>query len=688
MNWISKTRRLVVIWWTLLREFRALRSYDQGPQNDTSATNFVRVLINLGPTFVKLGQILSTRPDILPHAYIAALERLQEHAPPVPLNAIKSMVETELGGMIEDHFATFDPKPVASASMAQVHRATLADGTVVAVKVQRPNMDNLISRDLDALDLGIAVLGKIAPNKLRRSNLPAFLAEFRRYTLNELNFANEAKTMERFRLNFIGHDSVNIPQTYPKLTSQRLVTMDWVDGMRLGEAAATLTTDRKDKLVSGLVDVLLKMFVSDGLFHADLHPGNIVFHADGRFTLLDFGMYGELTAPQQDRFILYWIAVVQRQTRRAFHHFRAQTEPLAGADEAAFFERFKGLADAFYTSPLRETSLAKVYMDMMQAGYHAGYLFPASLMLHAKALTTAEALLFELAPDARFEQLSRPYIAREYAARATAPATLAKRASQILPELLLLGELLPQAAMDEEWDWAATKSLSQDLLAQVGLASAGAGRNILRALIERHARPILASLEPGLNVPEILVATWRRYDRLEASLPTAETIGAMLTTHLAALTLAIHESLLSQGLGAEEGQQIIYDIGWSIYERMSELPLVLAKTLTSSPEKQMRMTTDLFRRFPFGSPAYGWHDVEAGPNIVGFDCTKCPVAGFFKHLDASDLCVHTWCALDFPLAHKWGGHLERNGTIAKGNDRCDFRWHVEPGKPNKTKADA
>lgn len=678
MTRMSNFRRLGVIWWTLLRELRSLRSYDPKSSDGARPTRFVEALISLGPTFVKLGQILSTRPDIMPDSYIAALEQLQERAPAVPSRIVTATVEAEFGATLDELFAAFDSVPVASASLAQVHRATLQDGTEVAVKVQRPDLDALIARDLDALDVGIAVLSKIAPRKLRRSNLSAFFAEFRRYTEKELDFAAEGRTIERFRSNFADHDAVMIPRTYPKLTTRRVLTMDWAEGMRLDAAAATLPEDTKDKLVSGLVDVLLKMFVSDGLFHADLHPGNIVFHADGRFTLLDFGMFGQLAPRQQDRFILYWIAVVQRQTRRAFHHFRAQTDALPGADDAAFYDQFAKLADAFYTSTLRETSLAKVYLEMMQAGYRTGFVFPASLMLHAKALTTAEALLFELAPDARFEQLSRPFIAREFAARATAPETLAKRASQILPELLLLGELPPQSAQDDSWDWTATKSLANNLVSQFDLAHADAGRTILRRLVEHHAKPIFESAKPYLNPSKLLSDIWRRYDEMEPGLPVAETYGALLTTHLAALTLAAHESLMAQGQSAEQGHDIVYKIGWSIYERMSELPLLFAKTLTSNPTKQMRIATDLFRHFPFGSPAYGWRDVDAGPKIVGFDCTKCPVAAFFEANGASDLCVQTWCALDFPLAEKWGGHLERAGTIATGSDHCDFRWHVDP----------
>ncbi|SFN98301.1 ubiquinone biosynthesis protein [Roseovarius lutimaris] len=683
MTWLPHTRRLGVIWWTLFREFRTLRRFDPVLDDDTKPVRFVKSLVDLGPAFIKLGQILSTRPEILPDAYITALATLQEHAPEVPFEVIRATTEAELGGALSDHFTSFGAEPVASASLAQVHRATLADGTAVAVKVQRPDIDSLIARDLDALELGLGLLRRIAPRKLRRTNLSAFFEEFRRYTMNELDFSLEAQTMERFRQNFSGHAIVRIPKTYPKLTTRRILTMDWVDGMRLNQAAIELADDQKTRLVNGLVDVLLKMFVSDGLFHADLHPGNIVFHSDGRFTLLDFGMFGQLTGSQRDRFILYWLAVVQRQTRRAFHHFRAQTEALPHSNETAFYDRFDTLANAFYASPLRETSIAKVYLEMMQAGYHAGFVFPASLMLHAKALTTAEALLFELAPAARFEQLSRPYIAREYAARATTPGTLSKRVSQILPELLLLGEMPPQSAMDRDWDWAATKALAADFAAQSGLGGGDAGRHMLRAIVERHARAVLERVSPALNVHSVLDATWQRYDELEAGLAVEPTVGATITTHLAALTLACHDGLVAQGLTAEQGNSIVYDIGWSIYERMAQAPLVLARTLSSSPQKQMRIATNLFRHFPFGSPAYGWRDVDTDPKTVGFDCTKCPVAAFFEKNGASDLCVQTWCALDYPLAEKWGGRLARTGTIAMGRDHCDFRWHTDPSEKDE-----
>lgn len=126
-------------------------------------------------------------------------------------------------------------------------------------------------------------------------------------------------------------------------------------------------------------------------------------------------------------------------------------------------------------------------------------------------------------------------------------------------------------------------------------------------------------------------------------------------------------------------------------QRLLMISWTMFRASSANPRKQMRIDTDLFRQFPFGSPSHGWRDVDTDPSIVGFDCTKCPVATFFGKHDASQLCVQTWCALDYPLAQKWGGHLERAGTIAMGNDHCDFRWHAgldEPGKQIKRKAEA
>jgi ubiquinone biosynthesis protein len=360
-NSIRNLARLAVICWVLLQAYRALRRFAKGAGNPAAPVEFVARLVALGPAFVKLGQAMSTRPDMLPPAYVEALSTLQEKGPRVPTETVRMTIEGDLGKTLEELFAAFDQVPVAAASLAQVHRARLQDGTAVAVKVQRPDLKRLMGRDLDAMALGLRWLYRLAPRRMQRTNLLDFFAEFRRYTLRELDFLEEGRVIDRFRANFAGRTEVKFPAVHFSHSSQRLLTMDWVEGLRLREAASSLGAQQKQRLVTLLVDVLLQMFVSDGLFHADLHPGNIFFHPDGSFTLLDFGMVGELTSPQRDRFILYWFAVVQRQTRRAFHHFKAGTRRLPGADEEAFLARFEVLANRFYESRLSEMSFAKVY---------------------------------------------------------------------------------------------------------------------------------------------------------------------------------------------------------------------------------------------------------------------------------------------------------------------------------------
>ena len=683
--------RLAAVVRVLLPQYRTLRRFIARNADNAAPARFAESLVALGPTFVKLGQMLSTRPDVMPQAYVDALASLQEHGPEVPPEVVEATISAELGQPVEALFATFERKPIAAASLAQVHRATLQDGTVVAVKVQRPDLDRLVRRDLEAMQAGLEWLYRLFPRRMRRTNLRAFLAEFRRYTLQELDFSQEGRVVDRFRANFKDRNDVKFPAVHWSHSSRHVLTMGWVQGLRLHEAVKTLDAQDKQRLVTRLVDVMLQMFVSDGLFHADLHPGNIFFHPDGSFTLLDFGMVGELTPRQRDRFILYWFAVVQRQTRRAFHHFKAQTQMLPGADEGAFFARFATLAEKFYTSRLSEMSFTKVYLQMMMAGYEHGFVFPSELMLHAKALTTAETLIFVLAPEARFEQLSRPFIAREYAARAGSLDLLKRRFTQLVPELLLIGEMLPPQALDETWDWEATVDVFGELRDRLEgtVRRALEGGGFWQALVERHAEAALKSTPLAVSVGNFMKQTWERYYELEPTVAIQPTLGAVFSTHAAALVLAMHQTLLRHGVAAAESHRLIYDIGWSVYRQMAEPPLLVASAFTRDPRKRLDLATDLFRSFPFGSPSYQWRDVASPDGAIAFDCVKCPVAEFFASHNASELCVQTFCRLDFPLAQTWGGRLERNGTIASGAERCDFRWYprrapgpLTPATPN------
>ena len=313
---------------------------------------------------------------------------------------------------------------------------------------------------------------------------------------------------------------------------------------------------------------------------------------------------------------------------------------------------------------------------MITAGYQYGFSFPSELMLHAKALTTAETLIFVLAPDARFEALSRPYIAREYAARTGSLDLLKRRVSQLAPELLLLGEFLPQQAMDETWDQEATDEVFSELRDRFGsvLQRALEHGGLWQGLLQPHVHAVLKETPLGVSVDELLKQVWERYYQLEPSIAIEPTLGAVFTTHVAAVTLAMHEVLLRNEISPAESHRILYDIGWRIYVQMGEPPLLVASAFTRDPHKRLKLATDLFRTFPFGAPSYQWLDVPSTDGTIAFDCEKCPVADFFGSHNASELCVQTFCRLDFPLAEKWGGQLRRTGTIASGAVRCDFRW--------------
>lgn len=644
-------------------------------------------LIALGPTYVKLGQMLSTRPNMLPPEYVAALEILQERVPAVAFTGIRSAVERELGREIDVAFQSFDPEPVASASLAQVHFAVLPGGEPVAVKVRRPGIRARMSADMEVLGRLVALAARLFPRRAQRANLVDGFAEFRRYTMRELDFAEEGRTMEAFARNFAGWDGLVIPQVFSDHTASGILTMERASGLRLKDAVARLAPAAKGRLVERLIALQMKMFLTDGLFHADLHPGNILFGEDGTITLLDFGMIGELGEAERDRFLLYWLAVVQHQTRRAFHHFKKQTRSLPGADEEAFFASFKRLAERFYRSTLAETTITQIYLEMIASGYRHGFVFPASLLLHAKAITTAEALTFTLAPDLRFDEMTRPIIARAFTERAADMRRLRHHVGQLLPEFLLSGEILPLEARDPAPQGAenglAWNEILDSLITRFREVERGAG--VLRMLVDPSAREILQRHHSSEKVEALLDAGWRRFGEIEPDIPLLGQMGPTFILHLAGAVRALNQTLIAAGQSPEEAREWLYEIGWLVYTRMGEAPLLLASAFTDDPFKKMRVATELFRGFPFGSPAYRWRDVEATGRVVTFDCLQCPVADYFRHHGEGVLCYHTFCRLDFPLAEQWGGRLERSGTLAVGAPVCDFRWTLDPA-PTSTGA--
>jgi len=242
---VRKTLRLLRIGWLALRAYRAYRAFmtlteEERTRRPDIPRRFARSLLDLGPLFIKLGQILSTRPDVLPPAYIAALAPLQEHVPASPFAGVRATIEAAFDGDIGALFRSFAETPVASASLAQVHLAVLPDGTPVAVKVQHPGVRDRVTEDLDLLG-GLIELGRrVFPGPVRRFNLVAGFGEFRRYTLQELDYTIEATTLERFARNFSAWPDILIPRVYRDRVTPTVLTMGRVAGRRLDEITPTL----------------------------------------------------------------------------------------------------------------------------------------------------------------------------------------------------------------------------------------------------------------------------------------------------------------------------------------------------------------------------------------------------------------------------------------------------------------
>ncbi|MGI9061794.1 MAG: AarF/UbiB family protein [Ktedonobacteraceae bacterium] len=686
-RFLRKTSRLLQISRLVMRQYWAFRSFrklttEERKHHLDVPKQFTQSLLELGPLFVKLGQILSTRPDVLPEEYITELARLQEHVPPFSFVQVRMMIKEQFKQEIEELFRSFEEDPIAAASLAQVHLAVLNDGTQVAVKMQRPFAQERITADLALLSELIEIFRRLFPGKARRLNLVSGFNEFKRYTLQELDFSLEAKTLARFKHNFSAWPDIIIPQVYSDFVTPKVLTMQRVSGLRLHEITPTLSETQRKRLSHRLLEMEMKMFIADGFFHADLHPGNIFFTEDGNIVLLDFGMYGELSDEHRDHFILYWYAGLQRQLKRAFYHLIKQTTRLKHADEEAYYETFKELAELFYNSTIAERSLTQTYLAIIRNGAKFGFVFPSDLLLQAKALTTAEALAFTLTPNLKFEIEMPPIIANEFAQRATDFGRLSVLAERVLPELLLFGELPPASirepsvrdvSFQPNWGDALTLLSEQVKAFQPNVAN-------IRSLLDPSARKAFIHAYSDHEVDDLLESTWARYADLAPSVPSQETLGARFMVHLSTLTIAMYEALLSAGQSAEGATTLIYDMAWLVYTKMGAVQWTMAGAMSNDSLKKLRFATTAFRTFPFDSPSYLWKDVTVAPDVVAFDCLKCPVAEHFRTHNLSDLCVNTWCKLDYPLARQWGSELKRTGTIASGASICDFRWHAVKGR--------
>lgn len=356
-------------------------------------------LEELGPAFVKLGQILSTRADLLPPAYIAELERLQDQVPSEPFAAIRQTVESELGTTIESGFRRFEEVPLAAASIGQVHAAVLPDGTPVVVKVQRADVDATIAEDLDIL-ADMARVGEARSTLLRQADVVGLVKEFSWTIRAELDYRREAANADLFHTALNDNTTVRIPRSCPTHSSRRVLTMERIDGDRIDRLAQRAETavsapDIARRLVATTADQVLRI----GLFHAGPHAGNFVVCDNGALGILDFGMVGTIDERLRERLMLLAIAVSERDSSRIVDELSLLGVLSPGWDRRLMERDVSHLVSQYVGASLRELPLSMILTDVMSLIRRHGIRMPSELALLAKTASMLEALSRRLDPD-------------------------------------------------------------------------------------------------------------------------------------------------------------------------------------------------------------------------------------------------------------------------------------------------
>ena len=356
---------------------------------DSAPERVTAMLEHLGPTFVKLGQLASLRPDFVPRPYAEALRRLQDRTEPMTPDDLERVVHEEAGARPAELFADFDPEPDASASLSQVHWARLADGSEVAVKVQRPGVAELVARDLELIELMAARLERYS-EQARRFRPRRAAAEFAAYTRRELDFEAEARTMEQVRENMAAEEGVVVPAVHWELTSRRLLVMDFVEGVRVDdrEGIAREGIDARRAAELGARAMLRQVF-ADGLFHADPHPGNVLLLPGDRVAFLDFGMFGRIDAWLRRRIALSFLALTRDRPDDAADQLLRAAVLTPGADVEKYRFALARLV-ARWRSGEEDLSVAQLMLRQLALGVEHGVSYPREMMLVARALVAAE----------------------------------------------------------------------------------------------------------------------------------------------------------------------------------------------------------------------------------------------------------------------------------------------------------
>jgi predicted unusual protein kinase regulating ubiquinone biosynthesis (AarF/ABC1/UbiB family) len=356
-------------------------------------------LEKLGPTFIKLGQVLSTRSDLLPPAYLEPLSRLQDKVEPVSVSDVITIVEDELGVRVSKAFASFEEAPLASASLGQVHRATLRDGRAVAVKVQRPDIGEQVRQDLDVLD-EIAAFVDHHTQTGKRYEFQPMIREFRKSVMIELDYKQEAGHLKTLGQNLTEFPRIIVPAPVEGYVSTRVLTMDYVRGTKVTKLSPVALVDADPEgLAEELIRAYLHQILITGFFHADPHPGNVFITDDSRIALLDLGMVGHLSPSLQDKLLKLVLAVAEGHGEEAADAAIELGEKREDFDEMGFKRDVVELVGQYQGAVLAEIQIGKIILDLNRSSGAHGIKAAVELTMLGKTLLNLDHIARCLAPS-------------------------------------------------------------------------------------------------------------------------------------------------------------------------------------------------------------------------------------------------------------------------------------------------
>jgi predicted unusual protein kinase regulating ubiquinone biosynthesis (AarF/ABC1/UbiB family) len=369
------------------------------PETAAQAKDLATDLEKLGPTYVKLGQLLSTRPDLLPAPYIQALTRLQDHLEPFPFSEVEKIVAAELGVRLSRAFQEIDPKPLAAASIGQVHKAILRDGRQVVIKVQRPGIRERMVDDLDVL-AEVAGFFDAHTENGRKADYSAILAEFRKMLLRELDYTQEAQNLHAMRRSLAGFPRIVVPQPVEDYSTSRVLTMEYITGQKITSLSPVVRTEIDGAaLAEELFKAYLQQILVDGLFHADPHPGNVFLTQDSRIGLLDLGMAARLPSDLQEDLLPMLLDLSEGRSEGVIDFAFKHGERLDGFNEKEMRRRVGELVARRKDLTLERTQIGTLLLEVRATVQECSMRLPPELALIGKTLLNLDQIGWTLAPD-------------------------------------------------------------------------------------------------------------------------------------------------------------------------------------------------------------------------------------------------------------------------------------------------